>query len=145
MSDESPGNFRRYGSLIEYVKNQYKTNWTLSKKYLLFTPNKRETLTFILRDSAIQSVKIFPVDTHNVVGQCESTMTSNNDPHMWCREHQVHFLLNTKQAYVLHHTHACLSNYVMIVTSGLIEIRSQGKVNNEWEISLVRYFFLNYT
>ena len=41
------------------------------------------------------------------------------------------FSENAKQARVMHHAHASLSQYSMIVMPGLIEILSQGKEENE--------------
>ena len=41
------------------------------------------------------------------------------------------FSLNVRHAHVMHHAHANLSHYAMIVMTGLVEILSQGKEEND--------------
>ena len=80
------------------------------------------------------------------VGHYQSTMTSHNDPRSWCLEGQVCFVLKFQTSMC---TAPCTHAFITLRDDrhpGLIKILSQGKVDNEWEISLIsKYFFINYT
>ena len=90
-------------------------------KYLLSINN--------LRNSAIQSkeiIFILRMWQHGSLSEHNDSKSWRIDSKLWGHERQVHFLLNAKQAHVLHRAHKRLSNYAMIVIPGQIKILSQG-------------------
>ena len=91
-----------------------------------------------LCDSATQTEEIiFILRKH-----CHVTITSVSDFCVWRIHCRLRLLLKRQPSAHNAGAHASLSHYAMIIMPGLIVILSQGMEENEWEINLVKYFFI---